>query len=113
MIGDKLMRAGGEAYSKAMCSPYFKENVHPKVQLIWSLFPFDCCLGFGPVSCILNGLTLPCTFCFIIPFYEWIVIPWNIFWCIGTCPFWSLLAFPFIGSFTILNWFYQIFGFNI
>lgn len=31
LIGDRLSRASGLAYKKAMCSPYFRENIHPKV----------------------------------------------------------------------------------
>lgn len=113
MMGEKVARAGSQAYKKAMCSPYFRDNIHPKVSIIWAMFPFDCCLGFGPVTFLLNGLFFPCIFPCIIPLYEWIVIPWNVFWCVGTCPFWTVLAFPFVGSLTVLNWFYQIFGFNI
>ena len=96
-----------------MCSPYFKDKIHPKVQFIWAMFPFDCFLGFGPITMLVNALTLPLTWCCIVPIYEWIVIPWNVFCCVGTCPFFSLIFFPFIGGMTVLNWFYEIFGFNI
>ena len=49
LLGSRLARSGSEAYKKAMCSPYFRNNIHPKVQFFWALFPFDCCFGFGPI----------------------------------------------------------------
>ena len=113
MFGDKIVRSGSEAYKKAMCSKYFRETVHPKVELFWAMFPFDCCLGFSPTSLILNAITLPFTFCFIIPFYQWVVIPWNIAMTIGLGPLCLLFACPCVGGFTIFNTIYQYFSFVI
>lgn len=48
VLGERLSRVSGSAYKTAMCSPYFKENIHPKVQFFWAMFPFDCCFGFCP-----------------------------------------------------------------
>ena len=100
MLGTRIAQSGSEAYKKAMCSPYFRDNIHPKVQFIWAMFPFDCCLGFGPISLAINGLVLPCTFCFIWPTYEWIVIPWNVAMTIGLGP--NLERRSFTYRFTVI-----------
>ena len=83
LFGNRVANSGAKAYKKAMCSTFFREKVHPNVKLIWALFPFDCCLGFGPLSLLLNGFVLPCTWCIIIPYYQFIVLPYNIFFCVG------------------------------
>ena len=107
MLGDKLARSGSLAYKRAMCSPYFRDNIHPKVQFFWAMFPFDCCMGFGPITLLINTCVFPCTFCCIWPVYEWIVIPWNVFCYIGLGPLLLLICCPWIGAFTFFNFLYQ------
>ena len=109
MLGEKIAKSGSAAYKKAMCSPFFKEKVHPKVEFIWAMFPFDCCLGFGPVSLLLNGTFLPFTWCCIIPIYQWIIIPWNIFFTIGLGPLLLLFVIPCTGGSSLLAAIYNNF----
>ena len=82
-------------YERAKCSPYFKKEVAPKVELIWELFPFDiltCSFCWAPV---LNFFALPCCWCIIIPFHVFFAIPWNIAWI-------TLLFIPFSISISII-----------
>ena len=96
MLGDRLARTSSQAYKRAMCSPFFKETIHPKVQLIWAMFPLDCCFGFSPLTMLINGCLLPCLWPIIVPVYQWIVIPWNVFWFVGVGPLLIFCCCPFI-----------------
>jgi hypothetical protein len=94
IFSKKMVSSGSSVYKKATCHPFMQKHVVPKVEFIWNMFPLDCFFGFSPLSWSLNALFIPCCWCFFIPFYSAVVLPWNLFCFIGLIGPIALFLYP-------------------
>ena len=72
---NKFLIEATELYRRAQCHPQFRSEVTPKVQSIYTTFPFSLCTW--PFACIID---LPlCCFCscFECPYFCFFQCPWN------------------------------------
>ena len=66
-LTDKRKDSSITAYRRASCHPYMKENVVPKVEYFWTLFPCNLLyIPFGIPIILCEALSMPCCwFCYL------------------------------------------------